>query len=335
MITSSRLEPPVLVQPYARPSRPPALVPGWYMACASDALRRGGVMRFELGGEPIVLFRGRDTGLVRALPAHCLHQGVDLAHGDVVGDRLRCPLHHWEYGDRCERVPDVEGVPVAGARPRFQVAERLGMVFVHAGPDPAYPIPGFSVPDSELYFRHGRPVSIDCSWYVPVANAFDMTHLETVHRRKLTSDPAIAYPDPMTFHVKYSTAVIGQGWSDRMMRFLSGNDIRVDVTCSGGTLVMVESRAGRRRGYLMVSLRPTREGVSIVPVFGVPRTATGAHLLHARLSAILFTTFLLRDVKPLSGIRFPEKFVDSRDETINACYRYLCQLPEYQREESS
>ncbi|MCM2315699.1 MAG: Rieske 2Fe-2S domain-containing protein [Thermoanaerobaculia bacterium] len=333
MITSSRLDPPVLVQPHARPSRPPALVPCWYIACASDTLRRGGVIRFDLGGEPIVLFRGRDTGVVRALPAHCLHQGVDLAHGDVVGDCLRCPLHHWEYGDRCERIPGVEGMPVRGRKPRFTTAERFGMVFLHPGSDPAGPPPGFSVADSELYVVPGRPVEIDCPWYVPVANAFDMTHLETVHRRKLASAPVITNPDPLSFNVRYSTRVIGDGWSDRTMRFLSGDEIRVNVTCAGGTMVVVESLVGRRRGFLMVSLRPTRTGVSIVPFFGVPRTATGSHLLSARVSAMLFSAFLRRDVKPLRGIRFPANYVDGRDSTIDACYRFLCQLPEHQQEE--
>ncbi|MGK2857857.1 MAG: Rieske 2Fe-2S domain-containing protein [Thermoanaerobaculia bacterium] len=335
MIASSRLDSPTLVASPARASQPPQLVPCWYIVCASGELRAGKVLRFALGDQPIVLFRGRETGLVRALPAHCLHQGVDLAHGDVVGDRLRCPLHHWEYGVGCERIPGVDGTPFPGVRPRFQVAERFGTIFLHLGGAPANPVPGFTVDDRELYVLHGRPVEIDCPWYVPVANAFDMTHLETVHRRRLASAPSITHPDPMSFNVRYMTAVIGAGWSDRAMRLLSGNEIRVNVTCFGGTMVLVESLVGRRRGYLMVSLRPTRTGVSIVPLFGVPRTATGTHLFHARLSAALFSAFLRRDVKPLQGIRFPAEFVDSSDETINACYRYLCQLPESQKEESS
>ena len=292
------------------------------MVCASRELPRRAVRRFELGDAPIVVFRG-DRG-VQALPAHCLHQGVDLTHGTVVGDCLRCPLHHWEYGEQCVKVP---GLQPRVLRPRYRAAERFGMVFAFTG-DAPYPIPGFTVEDDELYFRAGKPVAIECPWYVPVANAFDMTHLETVHRRELRSAPAIAYPDPVTFTCDYTTAVIGDGWSDRMMRALSGNDIRVNVTCSGGTIIMVESHVRRRRGYLMVSLRPTRTGVSILPIFGVPRTRSGMHLVHARVSAALFTAFLRRDVEALSGIRFPAGFLDNKDETINACYRYLCELPE-------
>ncbi len=319
-------------QSFAQPLEPPRLVRGWYMVCASGELRRGSVRRIELGGERLVLFRGRDTGVVHALPAYCEHQGVDLAHGAVVGDRLRCPLHHWEYTNRCERIPGRSEAPRSLAR--YATAERFGMIFVHLGPKPAAPIAGFSVDDRELSFRAGKPVDIECPWYVPVANAFDMTHLRTVHRRELTSDVDFSCPDPMTFLVRYTTSVLGNGWSDRTMRALSGNDIHVKVTCSGA-LLMVESAIRRWRGYLMVCLRPTADGVSILPLFGVPRTKTGLHALHVRLSAALFRAFLLRDVKALSGIRFPAGFVDGDDPTINACYRYLCGLPEYKSEESS
>jgi phenylpropionate dioxygenase-like ring-hydroxylating dioxygenase large terminal subunit len=308
-----------------RRTRPPRAVPCWYLLCSSDEIRRGAIRRFELGGQPIVLFRGRESGVVHALPAHCQHQGVDLGHGCVVGDRLRCPLHHWEYTDRCLHIAD--------ARPHFRVAERYGMIFVYTGEAPLHGVPGFSVPDEELYFRAGKAVTIDCPWYVPVANAFDMTHLETVHRRRLVRAPVVSHPHPFTFRVDYTTAVTGRGWSDRAMKMLSGNDIRVEVTSTAGVLLQVESQIRRWRSFLLVCLRPTPGGVSILPIFGVPRRAGGAHQLHARAAAALFTAFLARDVKALGGIRFPEAFVDGRDPTINACYRFLCELPELQNEE--
>ena len=331
MYRYTRLIQSVPFETIARRSTPPRLVPGWYMVCPGRDLRRGGILRFDLAGEAIVLFRGEATGVVHALPGHCEHQGVDLAHGRVIGDRLRCPLHHWEYSNRCERIPGAPGACRSTAR--YFTAERFGMIFLHTSAEPRYSLPGFSVEDESLAFVAGRPVEITCPWYVPVANAFDMGHLETVHRRRLTRDPVVSYPDAMTFHVRYSTAVIGSGWSDRAMRALSGNDIRVEVTCSGGAIILVESAIRSWRSYLMVCLRPTRQGVSILPLFGVPRR--GMHALHARAAATLFTAFLRRDVQALSGIRFPAGFLDNRDATINACYRYLCALPESASEENS
>lgn len=303
---------------------PPRLVPGWYIVCASRDLKRNAIRRFDLGDEAIVVFRG--SAGVQAIPAHCLHQGVDLTHGVVVDDCVRCPLHHWETNERCLKIPNAAP---RNLRPRYRAAERFGMVFVYAG-DLPHAIPGFTVADDTLHFVAGKPVDIECPWYVPVANAFDMTHLGTVHRRELRQKPVLGYPDPITFTCDYATAVTGDGWSDRMMRALSGNDIRVNVTCSAGTIIMVESRIRARRGYLMVSLRPTKTGVSILPIFGVPRKKSGLHRIHARVSAALFTAFLGRDVRALSGIRFPPGFLDNQDETINACYRFLCELPAHQ-----
>jgi phenylpropionate dioxygenase-like ring-hydroxylating dioxygenase large terminal subunit len=297
------------------------------MVCASSELRRGRIRRFDLAGSAIVLFRGA-SGAVNALPGHCEHQGVDLAHGMVVGDVLRCPLHHWEYTNRCVRIPNAATVPRKPAL--YLAAERFGMIFVHVGSAPLSAIPGFSVEDDQLYFRAGAPVAIKCPWYVPVANAFDMGHLQTVHRRELASTPQVSYPDAGTFHVRYTTRVLGQAWSDRVMRSLSGNDIRVQVTCTGGALIQVESTIRDWHGYLMVCLRPTAEGVSILPIFGVRRG--NLHRVHARVAAALFTAFLTRDVQTLGGIRFPAGFLDNDDPTINACYRFLCSLPESENE---
>jgi nitrite reductase/ring-hydroxylating ferredoxin subunit len=290
-------------------------------------------MRFAIGKEALVLFRGRETGVVHALPRHCQHQGVDLARGTVVGDRLRCPLHYWEYSNRCERIPG--GATPPPATVRHHVTERFGMIFVHLGEAPSHPLRSFSADDDSLYFRAGKPVEIGCPWWVPLVNAFDLTHLRTVHRRALTSGIDVSYPDRRTFRVRYSTAVTGNGWSDRAMRLLSGNDIRVDIACFGGTILAVESSVREWRSYLLVSLRPTETGVSILPLFGVPRRKSGLHRLHARLSAALFTAFLKRDVDPLSGIRFPPDFHDDGDETVNACYQYLCRTPQYDLEEAS
>jgi nitrite reductase/ring-hydroxylating ferredoxin subunit len=331
MITSSGIDTTHSSPTRTRSSAPPQLVPCWTTVCASSDLRPGKVIPFAFGNRPVAIFRGRDHGVVYALPAHCQHQGVDLTHGTVVGDRLRCPLHHWEYSDRCERIPGIEGPPRPTARPHYQVTERFGMIFLHPGSNAAMPPPGFSVEDRDLYFRSGPAVTVRCPWYVPVANAFDMVHLRTVHRRELKTEPVVSQPDPLTFHVQYATSVVGEGWSDRAMRLLSGNDIRVRITCIG-TILRVEAFAGSRRSFLMVSLRPTPDGVSLLPLFGVPRTRSGGHLLHGRLAAALFTAFLTRDLYVLNGIRFPPGFIDSRDETLNACYRYLCQLPDYENE---
>lgn len=309
--------------------RPPALVPWWTMVAPSRALQPGRKLRFDFGAHPVVLFRGRDDRVVHAIPAHCRHQGVDLMRGDVHGDCLRCPLHHWEYTDRCVRIPGRDEVPERERVVSYVAAEHRGMIFIHPGDGASMPIPDFvSIDNDALHFTAGVPLELDCPWYVPVANAFDMTHLRTVHRRELIGEPEVSQPNRMLFRVRYSTSVIGTSWSDRTMRALSGNRIDVSVTCAGGTMVIVDASVGSIRSFMTISLRPNANGgVSILPLYAVPRRRAALHVAHAWLARALFTAFLRRDFGALNGIRFPDGYTDQQDPTINACYRYLCALP--------
>src|SRR3546814_10912158 len=63
--------------------------------------------------ERIVIYRGED-GAVRAMSAYCKHMGADLSvGGEVVGNNIRCPFHHWAYGDggQCRHIPAGDEIP--------------------------------------------------------------------------------------------------------------------------------------------------------------------------------------------------------------------------------
>ena len=95
---------PSMLRPSAPPSphqnsadRPlPNIVHAWYVIARSRDFRRGKTMRFRLADTELVIYHGR-SGRAYVLSAHCSHIGR------VIGDRLQCPLHHWEYdgGERC------------------------------------------------------------------------------------------------------------------------------------------------------------------------------------------------------------------------------------------
>jgi len=57
-----------------------------------DHLADGGILQGKVGGEEVILVRR--GGAFFALSARCSHYGGPLAKGLVVGDELRCPLHH-------------------------------------------------------------------------------------------------------------------------------------------------------------------------------------------------------------------------------------------------
>lgn len=160
----------------------PPVVESWYFVCRSRDLRRGQTRAWSLPGLPLVVYRGA-SGRVHALAGHCAHLGAHLAHGEVIDDRLRCPLHHWTYdGDgRCEvpaacrptaaapplsaaaatpaatasspvattpfgrhlAVPGPARTGAPAATAAFPVVERDGGVFVFAGRTPAFALPSW------------------------------------------------------------------------------------------------------------------------------------------------------------------------------------------------
>src|SRR5579883_1991970 len=58
----------------------------------ADSLPDGGMLAGQVGADKVVLVRKGDRFF--AIGAHCTHYGGVLAEGLVVGETVRCPLHH-------------------------------------------------------------------------------------------------------------------------------------------------------------------------------------------------------------------------------------------------
>lgn len=305
----------------------PARLRSWYLACPSESLRPGEVRGWSLGGRELVLFRS-ESGRVQALSAHCAHMGANLAHGTVIGEHLRCPLHHWRFDGSgiCRAVPghaDTTGRPGQRAYP---VVERYGAILVFNGPVSLFPPPEVGGP--ELRWRTGEPVTVRCSWLPLAANSFDIDHLRTVHHRELWDAPLVERPDPFTLRLRYTSCVIGSGLSDRLMKALSGNRIRVTITLHGGTLLSVESDLGRTRSALLAGFRPAPDGVSVLMSFAArPGPVPGLARLRLAVSRWLFTSFLRRDLSVLDGLRFNASAA-AADPVLRHLLDFAAQLPE-------
>ncbi|WP_116368435.1 Rieske 2Fe-2S domain-containing protein [Parahaliea mediterranea] len=86
---------------------------GWYCVGYSDELAVGEVRNIHYFDRDMVLFR-TESGAIGLVDPACPHLGAHLGHGgEVVGETLRCPFHHWRY-DRAGMVKDI---PYAKAIP--------------------------------------------------------------------------------------------------------------------------------------------------------------------------------------------------------------------------
>ena len=281
---------------------------GWYVVARSADIPAGRVLTVELGGTECVIFRAQN-GALGAVDAHCPHMGAHLKHGTVMGDCIRCPLHGWLVGS--------EG---------WQIAERFGLVFLHLGAKPSGPVPSPDDADAFIWTT-GRPVTLQTDWHNMIANSFDMPHLLSVHHRQLVEPLQIERDSPRRVNLRYVSRVTGRRPSDRLMKWLSRDRIRVRMSCFG-TVLLAETDLGfTSTAAVMGLLQNTSRGLRAFGAFGVkPGPFASVRLWLAR---VLFTAFLRRDFRVVEGMKL--RTTNVRDPGMRAVLDFLQRLPEYQR----
>jgi hypothetical protein len=121
--------------------------------------------------------------------------------------------------------------------------------------------------------------------------------------------------------------VTGQAAADRAMRRLSGDRIRVSITCWAGSALTVESDLGRCQSRLLLTLLPTATGTEVTPFFAVSRSRAGAvDALRAATARWLFGAFLQRDVAVLEGMAFRPRMPVAEDRVLLEFLEYVREL---------
>jgi phenylpropionate dioxygenase-like ring-hydroxylating dioxygenase large terminal subunit len=103
---------------------------GWFRICYSDELEPGAVKTLQLFGQELVAYR-TESGVACVIEPHCPHLGAHLGHGGaVVGESIRCPFHHWEFGTdgACTGIPYAKRIPPRARVEGWPVRECNGLV---------------------------------------------------------------------------------------------------------------------------------------------------------------------------------------------------------------
>jgi phenylpropionate dioxygenase-like ring-hydroxylating dioxygenase large terminal subunit len=122
----------------------------WHPVGYADALGAE-PLRVRLLGEYLVLWRD-SGGVAHVLRDLCIHRGTALSLGRVVGDRLMCPYHGWQYGSDgvCRLIPQLEDptrIPGKARVDAFTCVERHGLLWV-AMDEPRWDLP--DIPELDL-----------------------------------------------------------------------------------------------------------------------------------------------------------------------------------------
>lgn len=99
--------------------------PDFRSGISLDDLPDGGMLAGNIDGEDILLARRGDA--VFAVGAQCTHYHGALADGLIVGDTVRCPLHHACFS---LRTGEALSAPALDPIPRWRVEQAGGRIFV-------------------------------------------------------------------------------------------------------------------------------------------------------------------------------------------------------------
>jgi nitrite reductase/ring-hydroxylating ferredoxin subunit/putative sterol carrier protein len=158
---------------------------GWYAVAFSKDLEPGELKTVHYFDKDIVLFR-TEGGEAVAIEPFCPHLGAHFGHGgEVEGESLRCPFHHWRFAadGACVEIPGCSKLPRQARLDRYPVKEQDDVVFVfhsaggkHRDPFPFPPLGGEGFTPSQYveWTLRTHPQEV-CE------NTVDMAHLRPIH----------------------------------------------------------------------------------------------------------------------------------------------------------
>jgi hypothetical protein len=164
------------------------------------------------------------------------------------------------------------------------------------------------------------------------ANAFDVQHLATVHRRVLAQPAEVVVVSQRRIRIRYVAGVRGTGWYDALTRFLGVRETEIEIECWGGTQLVFHHR--RMAAFTLLATRPLDDETTRVYLCtGRSRSLPSSLLrpLDAGILALhhwLILTFVLQDLRALEGFQLrPGALLPDKDAELAAWYRHFQAVP--------
>jgi 5,5'-dehydrodivanillate O-demethylase len=181
----------------------------WHPVAASLQLHETPVKPVRLLGEDYVLFRDK-RGRLGFVEPRCAHRQVELKHGYVVDEGLRCPYHGWSYDTtgQCTSQPAEPADSTLKDKIRLKswpVQEMQGLIFVYVGPGPAPLLPWWDRAASMKGFKHITVQEIPCNWLQMTENITDYSHSSWLHGHyatRLLAEMGVPEDDPRWLQVR-------------------------------------------------------------------------------------------------------------------------------------
>jgi phenylpropionate dioxygenase-like ring-hydroxylating dioxygenase large terminal subunit len=306
----------------------------WYWLLRSDELRPGDVTAIRLLGRDLVVFRS-ESGLVRAMDAHCPHMGAHLAEGRVDGEGIRCFFHGWKLDER-GAVSDVpcRAPPPRAATRAYPVREAYGLIWIWPGDRPTHELPFIAeLAGVEVVARLGRSFVLGCHPNVVMINAIDEQHFATVHQLPVELSFAVEAVGAQAQRFSNCAPLEPTTWFRRLVRrFYASAVVRYDLTYFGGTVGTATVGPDSLHCHLMFALRPDEHGRTegTMVMLQPRRRGLGGWLLTQLglfLAARVGDHFGVGDRQVFASIRFDLATPLPEDRSVVAFIDFVNQQP--------
>ena len=291
----------------------------WYAVALSSEVPRGTPIGKDFLGTRVAVYR-RASGEPVVLTSRCPHMGADLSLGDVVGDDLRCPYHHFRFGadGACSDIPGVDDIPPRARVTSYPTAERYGLVWAFNGEKPLFEPPtiwGFE--EADLYVSARATQVFSVAPWINVANTVDFMHLRYVHGISYDFDmDSIEWTDDyhMQYEVDFDSPVAGK---IRQRIRVCGPNTSTHVTIGETTSAGVFTST------------PIGEVAQSYYVSAVPQDAGDEQELRRRIAEqeAFGDDLLADDARTLTGIRFQVGTFVKEDRAFARFLRWVHDLP--------
>jgi nitrite reductase/ring-hydroxylating ferredoxin subunit len=322
-------------------NNPDIITEGWYPVCPSSKLNPGQADSVKLTYQRILIYRS-EGGEVVAMDAFCPHMGADLANGRVVGDRIECYFHQWQFepdgtlaDSRCARAPkNVKNHS-------WPAEEKYGYIWVYSAQEAPYPVPSPpGLEEEEIESWNIANVRLLAHHHVMIVGGVDLLHFATVHNLDVDFDLE-AEESALRATWKLDGVVSRRGWREAIAHRFIGGRVNYHAHVAGGSYVSLAygpdlqwARSQKKTPvfYIAWGCVPTENGVSDVKVFAVTKKAKGFFgWLKTRLK-LLLTVILLAilqddDVKAFPYMRFNIGALAKEDRSASRMVRFLNSLP--------
>jgi len=240
----------------------------WFPICLASDVGVEQIRGYDFLDGRVVVWRDCDAH-AHVTSAYCPHMGASLESGDVVGNRVRCAFHHWEYGvsGQCEKTAIGDPPPPAACLYVFPSMEKHGLIWAFNGERPLYDVPGFPHPAAELLAKTIElPDLMPVDPWVQCCNTPDIQHIKTLHRIAIDDEQVeIRWTDfSMTYEFEgFFDSGSGGAWEVGVWgTSLYCQSAAIEGRWFGFMVPMGLVRPGQTRNFMVVAVQRTEDPVA-------------------------------------------------------------------------